>query len=96
MSFRTELEKKWKITIDLLREARAALGECEGVGKHIAEYDEYLNHNELELALDMLEEAALEATSKPPKEVWLKLKEAAKSMGLEGRIDFYNQQLQNS
>ena len=96
MSFREELEKKWKITIALLSEARAVLCECQGVGKYIAEYDEYLDHNELELALDMLEEAALEATSKPPEEIWVKLKEAAKSMGLENRCEFYNQQIQNS
>ncbi|MDO8257111.1 hypothetical protein [Shewanella algae] len=96
MSFREELEKKWKITIALLSEARAVLCECPGVGKYIAEYDEYLDHNELELALDMLEEAALEATSKPPEEIWVKLKDAAKSMGLEERCEFYNQQIQNS
>ncbi|WP_345880572.1 hypothetical protein [Shewanella algae] len=56
----------------------------------------HLDHNELELALDMLEEAALEATSKPPEEIWVKLKDAAKSMGLEERCEFYNQQIQNS
>ncbi|AZZ91822.1 hypothetical protein EUZ85_14220 [Hahella sp. KA22] len=96
MSFREKLEKKWKITIALLSEASVVLCECQGVGKYIAEYDEYLDHNELELALDMLEEAALEATSKPPKEIWVKLKEAAKSMGLEDRCEFYDQQIQNS
>ncbi|MEQ3725626.1 hypothetical protein [Alcanivorax sp.] len=96
MSFKEELEKKWKITIALLSEARAVLCECQGVGKYIAEYDEYLDHNELELALDMLEGAALEATSKPPEEIWVKLKEAAKSMGLEDRIEFYNQQIRKS
>ncbi len=96
MSFRKELEKKWKISTALLAEARAILCECQGVGKYIAEYDEYLDHNEFEIALDMLEEAAVEATSKPPKEVWLKLKEAAISMGLEDRCDFYLQQMENS
>ena len=80
----------------MLSEARAVLCECQDVGKYIAEHDEYLDHNELELALDMLEEAALEATSKPPKETWVKLKEAAKSIGLEDRCEFYNQQIQNS
>ena len=96
MSFREQLEKKWKITIALLSEARSVLCECQGVGKYIAEYDECLDHNELELALDMLEEAALEATSKPPEEIWVKLKEAAKSMGLENRCKFYNQKTPNS
>ncbi|WP_323773543.1 hypothetical protein [Alcanivorax sp.] len=96
MSFREELEKKWKITIALLSEARAVLCEFQGVGKYIAEYDEYLDHNELELALDMLEGAALEATSKPPEGIWVKLKEAAKSMGLEDRIEFYNQKIRHS
>jgi len=96
MSFREELERKWKITITLLSEARALLCQCQGVGKYIAEYDEYLDHNELEIALDMLEEAAVETTSKLPIEVWLKLKEAAESMGLEDRCEFYIQQVQNS
>lgn len=96
MSFREQLENNWKITIALLSEARALLCKCQGVGKYIAEYDEYLDHNELEIALDMLEEAAVEATSPLPKEVWLKLKEAAESMGLEDRCDFYIQQMQNS
>lgn len=93
MSFREELEKKWKITIALLDEARALLCQCEGVGTYMEEYDEYLDHNELEMALDMLEEAALNATNIPPKEVWDKLKDAAVSMGLEKRSDFYYQQL---
>ena len=96
MSFREELEKKWEITIVLLSEARALLCHCQGVAKYIAEYDEYLDHNELEIALDMLEEAAVEATSKPSKEVWLKLKETAESMGLEDRCEFYVQQMENS
>ena len=95
MSFREELEKKWKITIALLGEARALLCQCEGVGKYIAEYDEYLDHNELEMALDMLEEAALNSTIRPPVEVWTKLKDAAVSMGLDKRSDFYDQQLIN-
>lgn len=96
MSFREEFEKKWKITTALLDEARALLCQCQGVGKYIAEYDEYLNDNELEIALDMLEEAAAETISKPPQKVWLKLKEAAESMGLEGRCEFYIQQVQNN
>ncbi|WP_394170716.1 hypothetical protein [Saccharospirillum alexandrii] len=96
MSFRRELEKKWKITVAFLSEARAILCEYQGVGKYIAEYDEYLDHNELELALDMLEEAALEATSKPPAEIWIKLGEAANSMGLVDRCEFYSKKIQNS
>lgn len=96
MSFRDELERKWKITIAILSEARALACECQGVGKYIAEYDEYLDHNELELALDMLEEAAIEAKGIPQKEVWIKLREAAESMGLDNRFEFYDQQIENS
>ncbi|MES2674451.1 MAG: hypothetical protein V4660_09425 [Pseudomonadota bacterium] len=95
MSFLDELEKKWKITTALLNEARALLCQYQNVLKYIAEYDEYLDHNELELALDMLEQAALESSSTPPKEIWLKLKEAAESMGLD-RCELYNQKIQNS
>lgn len=96
MSFREELEEKWKVTIALLSETRSLLCQCQGVGKYIAEYDEYLDHNELEIALDMLEEAAVEATNKTPKEVWLKFKDAAESMGLKERCEFYVQQMENS
>lgn len=89
-------KKKWKVTRAFLGEARELLCECRGIGKFIAEYDEYLDHNELELALDMLEEAALEATNQPPQKVWSKLKEAAESMGLNDRCEFYDQQIRNS
>lgn len=93
--FREALEEKLKMTIALLNEARALLCQYQRVGKFIAEYDEYLDHNELELALDMLEEAALEAVSQSSKEVWLKLKAAAESMGLADRAEFYRQQIQS-
>lgn len=91
MSFQEELEKMRQTTIALLGEARGLLCECQGVGKYIAEYDEYLDHDELEIALDMLEEAALIATGKPSQEVWSTLKEVAESMGLEDRCILYDQ-----
>ena len=54
-----ELLKSWKRTEAFLRDARSHLSEAaEGIcGDEIHAFDEYLQHNELELALDMLEEA---------------------------------------
>jgi hypothetical protein len=52
-----ELIESWKRTETFLLDARAHLSEAaEGIcADEITEFDEYLNHNELELALDMLD-----------------------------------------
>ncbi|MEF9481494.1 hypothetical protein [Ralstonia sp. 1B3] len=52
-----DLTSNWNQTSKYLREARANLSEAaEGVcADEIAQFDEYLDHNELELALDAIE-----------------------------------------
>lgn len=90
------LEKQWKVTIAVLNEARSSLQESEEIEKFINEYEEFLEHNELELALDMLEEAGLEARHKPSRDFWFNLKKAAEIMGLENRYDFYREKMRNS
>ncbi len=78
-----ELQDSWRRTTEFLRDARAHLSEAaEGVcADEIAEFEEYLSHNELELALDSLEAAV----SKSPGEslhVFELLISAADNMGL--------------
>ncbi len=92
MSFREELEKKWKVSVELLEKARNLLSQYENVGSLIAKYNEYLNYNELEIALDMLEEIALNMENSS-QEVWFILKEAAESMGLKERAILYEQKM---
>jgi hypothetical protein len=54
-----ELIKSWKRTEGFLRDARSHLSEAteEILTDEFHAFEEYLQHNELELALDMLEEA---------------------------------------
>lgn len=90
------LEKQWKETVAVLNEARLLLRESKEIEKFITGYKEYLEHNELEIALDMLEEAGLEAYQKPVKAFWFNLKKAAEIMGLEERYNFYREKIHNS
>ncbi|KKJ08626.1 MULTISPECIES: hypothetical protein [Burkholderia] len=52
-----DFHSSWSKTSEYLREARAHLSEtAEGVcADEIAEFEEFLNHNEFELALDAIE-----------------------------------------
>lgn len=52
-----------------------------------------LDHNELELALDLLEEIGEENLC--PRGFWLSLKLAANDMGLDNRANYYTQKLSN-
>jgi hypothetical protein len=89
-----ELMKSWKRTEGFLLDARSHLSEgAEGIcADEIHEFELYLQHNELELALDMLEEAF----SKTGSESWRVLELmalAAASMGLVARQRRYDKQL---
>ena len=55
--------------------------------KAISQYKEFLSHNELELACDMLESYA--ETHSVNKEFWLALRDAADKMELYGRARRY-------
>jgi hypothetical protein len=89
-----ELLKSWKRTKGFLLDARSHLSEAgEGVcADEIHEFEVYLQHNELELALDMLDEAFVKSGF----ETWRVLELmalAAASMGLFDRQRRYDAQL---
>ncbi len=96
MNFEKEIEKRWSITNSLLDQAMALLCTYSGIDQHLEDYREYIKHNELELALDALEDAAIkiEAELDCIKEVWKKLFEAAESMELKERGELYRSKIQ--
>jgi hypothetical protein len=89
-----ELMKSWKRTEGFLLDARSHLSEAaEGIcADELHAFEQYLQHNELQLALDMLEEAFGKTSS----ESWRVLELmalAAASMGLVARQRRYDEQL---
>ena len=78
-----ELQDSWRKTTEFLRDARAHLSEAaEGVcADEIAEFEDYLSHNELELALDSLEAAVFKSPGESL-HVFELLVSAADNMGL--------------
>ena len=86
---REELERSWAITSALLAEAKDLLFASTIVAgdalRAAAEYEEYLEHNELELALDSLARAAEDCRA--PSRVWRLLADAARNMELADRAD---------
>ncbi len=93
---RRELERSWAVTrkhLDAAREVLSVAG-LDGTieaRKLISEYNEFLAHNELELALDMLEAAADGQSA--PQEFWQHLIRAARNMGLETRAQQLAQEI---
>ena len=74
----------WRVTCKWLRRAEAMIRqECdeEVISKWLHEFEEFIEHNELECALNMLEEACERFT--PSSDVWSLMAEAASSMKLE-------------
>jgi hypothetical protein len=92
---RRELERSWAITREHLAEAKAALLSAlprpEGSAMFAA-YEDYLDHNELELALDELESIA--ENVKANAIFWRDALSAAESMGLVRHAERYRHQLQ--
>jgi len=90
----SELIRSWKRTEGVLRDARSHLSQvAEGAcADEIREFEEYLEHNELELALDMLE-AAFEKTGMETWRVLELMALAAASMEMLDRRDRYDAQL---
>jgi hypothetical protein len=70
-----------------LDQARSTLLNDAANDKAISQYEEFLSHNELELACDMLESYA--ETHSVNKEFWLALRDAADKMELYGRAQRY-------
>ena len=80
------LLKRWKITRTLLSEAAKQLSAADG----FALYEEYIEHNELELALSTLEDLAKHTPVDSA--FWRNLKRAADVMGLRERSMAFRQQ----
>ena len=89
-----ELLKSWARTAGFLRDARAHISEPgEGIcADQIAACEEYLEHNELELALDMLDDIVAESEFETPHMIELMAK-AAMSMHLVDRAKEYDNRL---
>ena len=79
--------KQWQVTEALLRQAGT---EIDGAPE-LAACEEYLSHNELELALDVLEDAGHYNTV--TRNFWWNLKKAAEVMGLHERYATLSEQL---
>ena len=94
---RKELERMWAVTAKHLSAARAQLPEvlAPGLdGATVSGFDECLRHNEMELALDELEDLGL--TNAPPADFWRHLIFAAESMELSERAGDFKRRMGNA
>lgn len=82
-----ELIELWKKIDADLRRARGTLPPEADADNSIREYQEFLDHNELELACDMLEAYAEEHPVS--REFWLALRDASAKMQLNDRATRY-------
>jgi hypothetical protein len=89
-----DLPKLWTLIRADLAKARNALPAQAASDQAIVEYQNFLDHNELELACDMLEAYAKDW--KPAGEFWLALRDAASKMGLQERARQYRKYAENS
>ena len=83
---RAALERSWAVTAGHLNAARAQLPEVPAPGADgatLSGFEECLRQNELELALDELEDLGL--TNAPSAEFWRHLARAAENMELSDR-----------
>lgn len=83
----TSLRKSWKITTEYLVTARKLLPEemfFDEAKVFAKEYTEYLEHNELELALNCLDDLGILCNA--PDEFWKYLELAAENMGLDNEV----------
>jgi hypothetical protein len=89
-----ELKESWRISTAILRDARSHLSETtESVcADEIAEFEDFLNHNEFELALDSLEEAFFKSPCETLRVIELLLS-AAESMSLERHAARYRAEI---
>jgi hypothetical protein len=91
----SELQESWRRTTELLRDARSHLSEAaEGICEdEIAEFEDYLSHNELELALDSLEAAVFKSPCETLRVLELSIS-AAESMGLKHHAARYRAEIE--
>src|SRR5262245_6049835 len=86
-----DLSEEWRqVSADLGR-ARSTLPNDAANHEVISQYEEFLSHNELELACDLLESYA--ETHKVSKEFWLALRDAATKMELYDRARRYMERM---
>jgi hypothetical protein len=88
-----DLPKLWGLIRADLARARDSLPNHAASHKVIAQYQEFLNHNELELACDMLEAYAEDQEVR--KEFWFSLRDAAARMNLADRVRRYEKYAEN-
>jgi hypothetical protein len=86
-----ELIKRWRATTVLLQRARSTIQDSSAqIEELVKEFDEYLEHNELELAMDMLQEMAELTPCRGG--FWRDLERAAEMMGLTDRAKYFRRQ----
>jgi len=91
---RAELERSWAATAKHLKAARNQLPKVLAPGAEgatVSGFEECLRHNEMELALDELEDLGL--TNAPPAEFWRQLVQAAENMGLSERATDFERRM---
>ena len=94
---RSELEKSWATSSKHLRAARDLLRDEAPPGADgatLSGFEECLRQNEMELALDELEDLGL--TSAPPAEFWRHLMYAAENIGLGDRAAEYKRRMERA
>lgn len=94
-----ELWKQWKVTEAHLRSAHRALPElptevAAEFERLQSEFSSFLDHNELELALDMLQELGELVTCRGG--FWRDLERAAESMSLPNRMPYFRTRFEQS
>ena len=93
---RAELEKSWATTVQHLKAARALIPANAAPGPDggtLAQYQEFLEHNELELALDELADVGI--GNSPPADFWRRLSRAAENMGLTEHVAKFERKLRS-
>jgi hypothetical protein len=94
---RAELEKSWGITVRYLEAARALISANAAPGPDggtLAQYQNFLEHNELELALDELADVGV--ANAPSADFWRKLCRAAQNMGLTEHVAKFERKLRSA
>ena len=95
MNDRVRLDKIWHVARAHMSHALDALPDPEEAvrsefERYISEYHEFIDHNELECALDMLQEAG--DLGAPHGGFWRSLERAAETMQLTERIPYFREQ----
>jgi len=81
------LVKQWEVVAGLLAEAASQVSSLDGY----SQYQEYVGHNEFELALNVLEDLGEQASVNAA--FWQSLKKAAEVMGLQSHYTALRQKV---